>query len=119
MLLRFHSYKQTRGACSDLLILQKTISNKKQACKPGSVEFYHLSRSCIAAKLKQPTLRIERAALTLRFIWSFNSQGLPEIIVANYFRELLPHVFTITSYYYEAVFLCGTCCLHIAMNPSC
>ena len=54
---------------------------------------------------------IERAALKLRFIWFFNSQGLPEIAVANYFRELLPHVFTITTHCWVAVIFCGTCCL--------
>jgi len=58
--------------------------------------FYHLSSPSLAGRVKQPTLRIERAALQLRFIWSFNSQGLPETTVTSYFRELLPHIFTIT-----------------------
>ena len=71
-----------------------TIRKKESAYKPGSVESYHLSRLCIAAKLKQPTLRIERAALTLRFIWSFNSQGLPPTTITNHSCELLPHIFT-------------------------
>lgn len=41
---------------------------------------------------------IERAALMLRFIWSFNSQGLPFCYVAIAERELLPHIFTISPY---------------------
>ena len=86
------------------------VKEKKQACKPGSVEFYHLSSPSVTERIKQPTLRIERAALKLRFIWSFNSQGLPEIAVTNHFRELLPHVFTITPHCCGAVFFCGTCC---------
>ena len=72
---------------------------------------YHLSSLSVTGKIKQPTLRIERAALTLRFIWSFNSPGLPEPTVTNWLRELLPHVFTITRHCCRAVILCGTCYL--------
>lgn len=74
---------------------------------------YHLSSLSVTGKIKQPTLRIERAALILRFIWSFNSQGLPEPIVTNWPRELLPHVFTITRHFCLAVILCGTCYLPV------
>ena len=76
---------------------------KKQACKPGSVEptfrqaspIIYLDLASLQDSSNLPS-GIERAALMLRFIWSFNSQGLPILIVANQYRELLPHIFTLT-----------------------
>lgn len=41
--------------------------------------------------------KIGRAALNHQYTWHFNSQGLPVLIVTNPNRELLPHIFTLTS----------------------
>jgi len=38
---------------------------------------------------------IGRAALKRRYTWHYSTQGLPENIVTNIFRELLPHIFTL------------------------
>ena len=40
---------------------------------------------------------IGRAALDHRYTWHFSMQGLPATIVTNRSRELLPHVFTLTT----------------------
>ena len=54
------------------------VKRKKTAvCKPGSVEFRHLSRPPVTERLHQPTLRVGRATLKPRFIWFFNPWGLP------------------------------------------
>ena len=60
---------------------------------------YHLSSPNVAIRIDQPTLlscrSIERAALKLRFTWSFNMQGLYRPDVTTEKRGLLLHVFTI------------------------
>ena len=38
-----------------------------------------------------------RAGKKSGFTWHFSAQGLPKILITKYSRELLPHVFTITS----------------------
>ena len=68
--------------------------------KPGSVfkrfrlNFYHLSWPHITAKLQQPTRQLVSEPLIDLFGFT-NSGVLLDTIVANYIRELLPHVFTI------------------------
>lgn len=62
---------------------------------------YHLSSPDVTDRINQPTLlscrSIERAALKLRFTWSFNMQGLYHSGVTTEKRGLLLHVFTIPS----------------------
>jgi hypothetical protein len=69
------------------------------AGKPDPVVGYHLSGRIITDTILLPTLRLGRAALKRRFTWHFSTQGLPENIVTNTFRELLPHIFTLVSVY--------------------
>ena len=67
-------HSQKKNVVGRNLILKK---EKTAVCKPGSVEFRHLSTPVVAGRLYQPTLRVGRATLKPRFIWSFNPWGLP------------------------------------------
>ena len=50
--------------------------NVESACKPGSVEDSHSSRSRVTAQLKRPT-RIQRGPRLWIPIWSCSERGLP------------------------------------------
>ena len=45
---------------------------KKQACKPDSVESYHLSRHCITKMLNPPTLLYKASNLNLQIYLVFH-----------------------------------------------
>ena len=66
---------------------------------------YHLSGCIITDAILLPTLRLGRAALKRRYTWHYSTQGLPENIVTNTFRELLPHIFTLIPINQDSYFL--------------
>ncbi len=67
---------------------------------------YHLSSFNITAKVLLPTLELERVALKRSFTWHYSTQGLPNKTITCLIRELLPHVFTLSTC--EVVIFCGT-----------
>ena len=52
---------------------------------------------CTPESICLPTV-IGRAALWRQLTWHFSAQGLPVNTVTNTYRELLPHIFTLTPY---------------------
>lgn len=59
---------------------------------------------------KEAFLRAEEKS---GFTWHFSTQGLPEILITKYSRELLPHVFTLAFpavKQRKVVIFCGTFC---------
>ena len=68
----------------------------ESACKPGSVEDNHSSRTHVTVRLKRPT-RTQRGPRIGVPIWSCSGWGLP---CRPRYRErgaLLPHLFTLTA----------------------
>lgn len=55
-----------------------------------------------------PTLDLGRAALKQSYTWHYSTQGLPVADITTHYRELLPHIFTITAILPAAVIFCGT-----------
>jgi hypothetical protein len=82
-----------------LYFFQTILKKNLSADKPDFVVGHHLSGRNITVTILLPTLRLGRAALKRRFTWHYSTQGLPESIVTNTNRELLPHVFTLISIY--------------------
>jgi hypothetical protein len=88
-------------------LLQFRVNINKKSYRPVSRILsggYHLSvrRSgsiCLPSNVPSHQRRDEigRAALNHWFMWHFSMQGLPACNVAITGRELLPHVFTLTS----------------------
>ncbi len=76
------------------------ILEREPACKPGSVENDHSSRTRVATHLKQPTRRPcgpqVVAEATCLPIWSCSRWGLPCHHCYQWCGALLPHHFTLT-----------------------
>lgn len=94
-----------------------SIVNKKnlQAHKPDSVSilsFIWAIHHCIAPAAYPPEIRTSNPLFhrngKLRHIWHCNPQGLPITNIATYYRELLPHIFTLSPIAIGAVIFCGT-----------
>jgi hypothetical protein len=67
---------------------------------------YHLSGRAITDTILLPTLDLGRAALKRSYTWHYSTQGLPVSRITAEDCELLPHIFTFSSF--EVVIFCGT-----------